>query len=190
MTGRSTLHWVRCYKRVDYLHSQQPPIVQRDLSSNNILLASDHTVKIADLGVAKCANASPCSPMPGTNVYMPSEVLQYAVLSVAIDLFSYAVLLIQLETRLFPNPAEKMERILPDHESDDGVERQREGGMERGERGKEGKRRRKERGRRERGRRERRRRERGRRERGRRERGKRGREKERGWRRDRRREGL
>ena len=108
---------------------------------------------------------------------MPSEVLQYSVLSVAIDLFSYAVLLIQLETRLFPNPAEKMERILPDHESDDGVERQREGGMERGGRGKEGKRRRKERGRRER-------------ERGRRERGRRGREKERGWRRDRRREGL
>ena len=124
---------------VDYLHSQQPPIVHRDLSSNNILLASDHTVKIADLGVAKCANSSPCSPMPGTNVYMPPEVLQYSVLSVAIDLFSYAVLLIQLETRLFPNPAEKMERILPGHESDDGEEGQRERGREEGE-GEEGER--------------------------------------------------
>ena len=75
--------------------------------------------------------------MPDTNVYMPPEVLQYSVLSVAIDLFSYAVLLIQLEMRLFPNPAEKMERILPDHESDDGVEGQRERGREEGQ-GKEG----------------------------------------------------
>ena len=85
------MHWVLQGEWIIFTASNHAPIVHRDLSSNNILLASDHAVKIADLGVAKCVNASPCSPMPGTNVYMPPKVLQYSVLSVAIDLFSYEV---------------------------------------------------------------------------------------------------
>ena len=97
---------------LEYLHSHQPPVVHRDLSSNNILLASDYSIKLADLGVAKCVDASSCSPMPGTTVYMPPEVAQHTVLSTAIDLFSYAVILVQLETRKFPCPAERRERLV------------------------------------------------------------------------------
>ena len=110
---------------LDYLHSQQPPIVHRDLSSNNILLAVDYTVKIADLGVAKYVDASSSTPVPGTAVYMPPEVFKRTQLSIAIDLFSYAVLLVQLETRQFPSPTDKEERVEDD---EDGVGRERDGG--------------------------------------------------------------
>ena len=102
---------------LQYLHSHKPPVVHRDLSSNNVLLAPDHSVKLADLGVAKCVNTASCSPMPGTTVYMPPEVAVPSPLSTAIDLFSYAVLLIQLETRHFPNPAEKVEAVMQDGET-------------------------------------------------------------------------
>ena len=94
---------------LDYLHTCSPPIVHRDLSSNNILMAADYTAKLADLGVAKCLGASPCSPMPGTTAYMPPEATQRCKLSVAIDLFSYGVLMVQLETTKFPEPKDEVE---------------------------------------------------------------------------------
>lgn len=92
---------------LQFLHSQRPPVVHRDLSSNNILLSVDWKVRIADLGVAKCLG-NMCTPMPGTPNYMPPEVRARCPLSVAIDLYSYAVLLIQLETRNDPQPAEEV----------------------------------------------------------------------------------
>ena len=47
----SILHDVALALR--YLHSQTPPIIHRDLSSNNILLTPNMTAKISDFGNAK-----------------------------------------------------------------------------------------------------------------------------------------
>ena len=121
-----------------YLHTRSTPVVHRDLSSNNILLAEDCTAKIADLGVAKCVGGSACTPMPGTTVYMPPEVTQHLELSVAIDLFSFGVLLVQIETRRFPEPADKVETIVRDKQSGEGVMEGEEGEVEGEGRGEEG----------------------------------------------------
>lgn len=92
-----------------YLHSFRPPIVHRDLSSNNILLTDNYRAKITDLGVAKVAKGSFLSwndtPAPGTLVYMPPEVRKVpADLTSAMDIFAIGVNMIQIRTHKFPRP--------------------------------------------------------------------------------------
>ena len=92
-----------------YLHTLRPPIVHRDLSSNNILLSQEYRAKITDLGVAKVDKGSflawDHTPAPGTFVYMPPEVRKVpAELSPAMDIFALGVNLIQILTHKFPQP--------------------------------------------------------------------------------------
>ena len=65
---------------LNYLHGQSPPIIHRDLSSNNVLLTPSMTAKISDLGVARILNLTPgqfthMTQTPGTPAYMPPEVM-------------------------------------------------------------------------------------------------------------------
>ena len=80
-----------------YLHSQNPPIIHRDLTANNVLLTSNMMAKLADLGVAKIIepNLSQLSTTqcPGTVVYMPPEALQeHPIYGTEIDVYSFGVL--------------------------------------------------------------------------------------------------
>ena len=93
-----------------YLHSQTPPIIHRDLSSNNVLLTANMTAKISDLGVARILNLSPLqvtrmTNAPGTPAYMPPEVMianpRY---NTSIDEFSYGVLMIHMFSGQWPEP--------------------------------------------------------------------------------------
>ena len=62
-----------------YLHTHDPPVVHRDLSSRNVLLTSSLVAKISDLGNARIVNLEPgqlartLTRIPGTLVYMPPE---------------------------------------------------------------------------------------------------------------------
>ena len=93
-----------------YLHSQTPPIIHRDLSSNNILLSTSMNAKISDLGVAKILDLTPLqvshmTRTPGTPAYMPPEVMianpRY---DTSVDEFSYGVLMIHTLCGLWPEP--------------------------------------------------------------------------------------
>ena len=65
-----------------YLHERNPPVIHRDLTSNNVLLTSSLIVaKITDMGNSRIADMRPgqmvrtLSALPGTLVYMPPEAL-------------------------------------------------------------------------------------------------------------------
>lgn len=96
-----------------YLHALQPPIVHRDLSSNNILLTQEFRAKITDLGVAKVDNGSFLNwnntPAPGTLAYMPPEVRRIpANLSPAMDIFAVGVNVLQIVTHKHPDPGPEL----------------------------------------------------------------------------------
>ena len=113
-----------------YLHSQTPPIIHRDLSSNNILLSTSMTAKISDLGVAKILDLTPLqvscmTQTPGTPAYMPPEVMianpRY---DTSVDEFSFGVLMIHMLSGQWPEPqvgqirAEGGGRLVPVSEAE------------------------------------------------------------------------
>ena len=93
-----------------YLHSQTPPIIHRDLSSNNVLLTPNMTAKISDLGVARILNLTPLqvsrmTQTPGTPAYMPPEVMvANPKYDTSVDEFSYGILMIHVFSSQWPEP--------------------------------------------------------------------------------------
>ena len=112
--GYSILHDVAL--GLHYLHTHSPAIIHRDLTANNILLASNMTAKISDLGMAKILNIAPAqmtkrmTVCPGTISYMPPEALtanpQY---DAKLDCFSYGVLTIHIFCGEWPIASEYLQ---------------------------------------------------------------------------------
>jgi len=90
-----------------YLHSNNPPIIHRDLSSNNILLTAHLIAKIGDLGVARTIDLSQGRLMetPGTAVFMPPESQDdNPVYGAPLDVFSFACIVLHIVTQDWPKP--------------------------------------------------------------------------------------
>ena len=99
---------------VAYLHSND--IIHRDLSSNNVLIMAKSRAKVTDFGMSKLAGAAPSmTPLtmcPGTLAYMPPEALhEPPVYTKQLDCFSEGVIMIQVCTRLWPEPGPRMEAV-------------------------------------------------------------------------------
>ena len=105
---------------LSFLHSNN--IVHRDLSSNNVLLRGNVLAKVTDFGMARLGNINPhatrftSTMCPGTDVYMPPEAVQdKPVYTEKIDCFSFGVITLQILTRLFPKPGDRMQEVGFNH---------------------------------------------------------------------------
>ena len=99
---------------VAYLHYND--IIHRDLSSNNVLIVAGRRAKVTDFGMSKLAGAAPgMTPVtfcPRTLAYMPPESLRKPPsYTKKLDCFSEGVIMIQVCTRLWPEPGPRTQLV-------------------------------------------------------------------------------
>ena len=93
-----------------YLHTRAPPIIHRDLSSNNVLISNRMEGKIGDLGTARLVDIQRQSQMtkaPGTVVFMPPEALEDRLdihYGKELDVFSFGCVMLHILSHQWPTP--------------------------------------------------------------------------------------
>ena len=106
---------------LSHLHARRPPVIHRDLSSNNVLLSKGRLVaKISDLGTAKMIRAdskqtkSKLTTAPGTLHFMPPEALdeEDPMYGTPVDVFSFAAVALHLFSEKWPTPSGHLMRDL------------------------------------------------------------------------------
>ena len=87
---------------VHYLHSQHPPVVYRNLSSNTVLMLNGQLKLGSSLLTAKLPSWGYFDELaPGTTPYMPPEVLVVdSRYNEKIDVFSLGVLMLEISTEV------------------------------------------------------------------------------------------
>ena len=92
-----------------YLHSQNPPLVHHDLSSNNVLLnVVSFVTKVSDFGMSRAINSSALtrkSSIKGTLAFMPPEALHNPPrYNEKLDVFSFGNIILHTVTHEWPDP--------------------------------------------------------------------------------------
>ncbi|WMV27028.1 hypothetical protein MTR67_020413 [Solanum verrucosum] len=84
---------------LSYMHQDcSPPIVHRDISSNNVLLDSVYEARVADFGIAKLLkpDSSNCTALAGTYGYVAPELAYTMKVTEMCDVYSFGVLALEI----------------------------------------------------------------------------------------------
>jgi len=85
-----------------YLHSMDPPIIHRDLKSQNLLVAADFSVKVADFGLSRECLQPGAMTRVGSVQWAAPEVLLGKSYSHQCDLWSFGVVCWEMLTARVP----------------------------------------------------------------------------------------
>ncbi|GLE06146.1 hypothetical protein PINS_up015357 [Pythium insidiosum] len=85
-----------------YMHSLSPVVLHRDLKSKNILLDSSLNAKLTDFGVSRERADSTMTAGVGSSLWMAPEVMMGERYDEKADVFSFGVVLSELDTHKLP----------------------------------------------------------------------------------------
>ncbi|GJU46329.1 probable serine/threonine-protein kinase WNK10 isoform X1 [Tanacetum coccineum] len=96
-------NWARqILKGLTYLHSQEPPIIHRDLKCDNIFVNGNHgEVKIGDLGLATLMLPPAVKSLIGTPEFMAPELYEEEY-NELVDIYSFGMCILELITCEYP----------------------------------------------------------------------------------------
>lgn len=86
---------------MEYVHGLN--LIHRDLKSDNLLIAADKSIKIADFGVARIeVQTEGMTPETGTYRWMAPEMIQHRQYTHKVDVYSFGIVLWELITGMLP----------------------------------------------------------------------------------------
>lgn len=88
---------------LSYLHSQQPPVVHRDFTPDNLILSKDGSLKLIDFNVAEQKSATTTATVVGKHSYIAPEQFRGQP-GPQSDIYSMGATLYFLLTRADPRP--------------------------------------------------------------------------------------
>ncbi|KAG2787276.1 hypothetical protein Pcac1_g3344 [Phytophthora cactorum] len=92
-----------------YLHSCAPPVIHRDLKSKNILLDEAMDAKVTDFGISRERIDATMTGGIGTSFWMAPEVMMGERYDDKADMFSFGVVLSELDSHVMPYALSKSE---------------------------------------------------------------------------------
>ncbi|KAL3536680.1 hypothetical protein ACH5RR_000046 [Cinchona calisaya] len=110
-------NWARQILRgLEYLHSQNPPVIHRDLKCDNIFVNGNQgEVKIGDLGLATVLQQPTAKSVIGTPEFMAPELYEEEY-NELVDIYSFGMCMLEMVTLEYPyseckNPAQIFKRV-------------------------------------------------------------------------------
>lgn len=94
---------IQCCKVLDYMHSQNPPIIYRDLKPSNLMLTPEGKVIFIDFGIARIVNTVDKATKVVTSGYSPPEQY-YGRPEPRSDLYALGITMGHLLTGVKPKP--------------------------------------------------------------------------------------
>ncbi|KAA8497877.1 putative serine/threonine-protein kinase WNK2 [Porphyridium purpureum] len=102
---------------IDYLHSQNPPIIHRDLKCDNIFI-NGHVgeVKLGDLGLSTQTDAERAFTVIGTPEFMAPELYEESYTE-SVDVYAFGMCMLEMLTMEYPymecqNPAQIFRKVF------------------------------------------------------------------------------
>ncbi|KAJ0405122.1 hypothetical protein ATCC90586_009693 [Pythium insidiosum] len=89
-------------RALTYLHQQDPVVIHRDIKARNVLLADDWSPRLIDFGVSRRRIDHTMTAGVGTPYWTAPEILEGVRYSEKGDVYSFGVLLVELETCQLP----------------------------------------------------------------------------------------
>ncbi|OWZ24136.1 TKL/DRK protein kinase [Phytophthora megakarya] len=87
---------------LEYLHTRTPPLIHRDLKSNNILLTDKLEPKLIDFGASRGSTDLTMTAGVGTPYWTAPEILEGKRYTEQADIYSFGVVLSELDTGKIP----------------------------------------------------------------------------------------
>lgn len=108
-----------------YLHTRDPPIIHKDLTSKNVLVSEGIEVKIADLCVARLVPPNQYTQSSHSLDFLPCMDGLASDIGKEEDVFSFGCIIIHTFSHQWPTPSESLvtsndpdEKVLPDSSSE------------------------------------------------------------------------